>query len=383
MKYMGACRGCGLLFVTLALQACDAQVDPNYRGEPLLTLEGRVAALRSSAGEADVGVLWLTSSPDDECSGPVLTCSSSASGQAPSAGPGGPDAACLQACGYIPECTEVDAIEAWAECQRGCGSETEVFVQVQYEPCFSGAVGQTAPVVGDFPAQFSLDMLAPPPSGALTSSDTLERVALGFFVALAPDSGPFTLQREMREPPAWLLGGSESHVLIYAGDPVAADSTWGKYLGGAYPVGYHLVQAAFGNRCGLPSVDDLGEYTDAPGSGATGAATGDSAGTPYTGDSSGEVGESSQPPLPPEPDYTGVPLVCGNGACEDGESCEVCSDCACGEGGAADTSTGLGNLSGNYFCMSTPGRLLPSPAGSEAEIQLLLAPPRQISWPTF
>jgi hypothetical protein len=262
---------------------------------------------------------------------------------------------------------EVEAIDAWAECQRGCGSDTEVFVQVQHEPCFSGAVGQTAPVVGDFPAQFSLDMLSPPPKEALTSSDTLERVALGFFVALAPDSGPFTLQREMREPPTWLLGGSESHVLIYASDPVAADSTWGRYLGGAYPVGYSLVQVAFGNRCGLPLVEESGEGTDAP----------DSVG------SSGSTGDTAGPPLPPEPDYTGVPLVCGNGVCEEGESCRVCSDCACGGEAGADTSTGLGNLSGNYFCMATPSRLLPSPAGSEAEIQLLLAPPGEIDWPTF
>ena len=45
-----------LVLVAMMSGACDAQVDPQYAGEPLLTLKGRVQAQVSPA-EADVGVM--------------------------------------------------------------------------------------------------------------------------------------------------------------------------------------------------------------------------------------------------------------------------------------------------------------------------------------
>ncbi|MEO8179683.1 MAG: hypothetical protein ABI895_12690 [Deltaproteobacteria bacterium] len=59
----------GALLLLGAVEGCDAQVDPGYQGEPLVTLKGRVEALQVGAPEADVGVLWLTSDPLAELTG--------------------------------------------------------------------------------------------------------------------------------------------------------------------------------------------------------------------------------------------------------------------------------------------------------------------------
>lgn len=62
---------------------CDSQVDPGYRGEPLLSVAGQVEAALS-AGEVEVGILWLTASRDFavECTGEAETV-----GGEPSAAP--------------------------------------------------------------------------------------------------------------------------------------------------------------------------------------------------------------------------------------------------------------------------------------------------------
>lgn len=370
MRRMCVGTACSALLLVGVVQGCDAQVDPGYEGEPLATLKGRVSALTSAPAEADVGVLWL-SDAEGQCSGPEQTCSSSSTGAySPDADPD-----CVAACGIMPECFEVEAIEEWVSCQQACGVEIEASARVEYRACFTGGVGQTAPVTGNFPAQFSLDMLSPPPSETLLRSDTGERLSLGFIVALEPNSGPLRLGIEEDEPPAWLLGGSETHILVYAADPIAADSSWGVYLGGEYSVGYHLVRVVFGNRCGLTRLlpEDFEDSPDSDGS---------SYFAPDSDLGAGELAPEPEPSLD-EPDYRGIPFVCGNAVCEQSENCDNCSDCvACDENGVG-MSSGLSNLEGPYHCIATSNSLEPVPPGTEAEIELLIAPALQIDWPTL
>jgi hypothetical protein len=51
--------------------ACDAQVTPEYRGEPLLALRGNIVADRSSA-PADAALLWWSARPESGAAGPSL-----------------------------------------------------------------------------------------------------------------------------------------------------------------------------------------------------------------------------------------------------------------------------------------------------------------------
>jgi len=389
--------GAGLLLAGV-IAACDAQVDTGYQGEPLLTLKGQVQSVVVSAPEADVGVLWLTSDAANGCSGPQKSGIGFASG---SYNPD-VDVACTDACGRQPEGAE--GLDVWEDCQHACGSDIEVGFIIEYHACVDGAIGQTAPVVGDFPAQFSLDMLQPPPRRAFMPSDTGERVALGFFVALAPNAPSLRVSMQS-EPPAWLLGASETHVLVYAADPVKADSSWGAYLGGvALPIGYHLLRVQDGNRCGL---SDDGSELDPdlapPPFGAVEPALApqpdtqpmaDSDGIPVdvasaeSPDASAEPddtdvsAEPDDPDVSAEPDYAAVALVCGNGVCEAPENCNNCSDCdGCDDGSAGRNS---GRLYGDlgYYCQSA-STLVPAAPGGEADIRLLIAPPEVIDWPTL
>lgn len=358
-------RGMSALFLIGAAVRCDALVGPNYPGEPLVTLRGHVEALERPSSDAEVGVLWFTDE-NGECTGPQKSCSFSGS-----TGANGDQVNCLLECGEMPDCADAAAMEVWKNCQEACGADVQVESRVEYQACFTGAVAETAPVDGDFPAQFELDMLLPPPPAALLSSDSGERLALGYFVALAPGSSSLTLSLESDEPPAWLLGGSESHVLVYAADPIPADSSWGVYLGGSYDVGYHLVHVAFGTRCGLARL-----HPDSASDPTT-----DSTGVAYSDlDESAPPGQS-QPMPEPEPSYEGEPFVCGNAVCEAGEDCSTCSDCTGCTGGSPGVSSGNNNLGADYHCQSTPDRLEKSPPGSEGDIQLLLLSPRLIAWP--
>jgi len=368
MKYVSACRASSALLLLGAVEGCDAQVDPNYQGEPLATLKGRVTALAGAPSAAEVGVLWLADA-EGSCTGPERMCSGSSTGTTGSSPANTP---CTAACGAMPEC-EAEAIDQWQGCLNACGSDIEVSIQVEHRACFSGGVGQKAPVVGDFPAQFSLDVLSPPPAEALLRSDTEERVALGYFVALEPNEGPLILDTESREVPSWLLGGSETHILVYAADPIGADSTWGIYLGGAYAVGYHLIRVIFGNRCGLPQPrrDDDADIEG------------------ISVDITTDASSVELPPVEPEmeleaePDYRGVPLVCGNGVCEENENCDICSDCTACDGSSPGMSTGQSNLEGVYHCEATPGSLAPIPSDGDAVIELLIAPVERIDWPAL
>jgi hypothetical protein len=134
-------------------------------------------------------------------------------------------------------------------------------------------------------------------------------------------------------------------VLIYAPEPVSAESTWGQHLGGAYAQGYHLVRVEPGNRCGLPRYDETvgtdGEY-----------------------------------------DYSDVPLVCGNGVCDPSESCSICADCIECDADGNGTDSALSNVQSDAFhCISTPGKLVPAGAGHERDIELLMMGPEYIAWP--
>ena len=380
----------GSMLLLVAGQACEAQVDAGYQGEPLVTLAGQVETQQASPAGADVGVLWLAGAPEDECSGPQRSELGFATGMASDE----VDVACTDACGSP---AYLQNVEAWESCMRACGVDAHAGSIISYSVCGSGAIGQTTPVFGDFPAQFSLDVLRPPPARALMASDTGERVALGYFVALSPQAG--SLDLSLRDgPPPWLLGGSETHVLMYAADTISSDSSWGFYLGGRYGRGYHLLRVQHGTRCVLDRYDPYhqrvpGPPDSLPESAPTPAPTADdgtgdpdSEGQPADPDTvdqgdpganpAGAVTEVAAVPA----DYSGIAHVCGNGVCEPEESCDTCSDCTGCSGGRRGTSSGLTNQMPGAFCITTPSRVV-SAEGDESEIRLLLARPELIDWP--
>ncbi len=237
-RWSRVARGGGLMLGMGFAAGCDAQADPTYRGDPLVTVQGQVEAALGTE-EVVVGVLWLTGG-GPACGGAsvAVQCSVEASGLEPT------DPECIAACGE-PSCDDLEALASFEECASACGGETGFSINVTQNVCFSGAMGQTTPVVGDFPAQFTLDILEPPPDAALTPSDTGERVVFGVFVALSPGGAPWVLESGHLPPfPDWLLGGSDSHALLYAADPVTPSSSWGRLLNGAFDAGYQLMEAA-------------------------------------------------------------------------------------------------------------------------------------------
>lgn len=241
---------------------CDAQVDPSYRGEPLLTINGRVEAALS-AGNVEVGVLWLT--PAQEQLEISVECHIELSGETPSA--------CVAACG-VPSCDSLPALEAWEECAGTCEGPTGVAgitVITRGEELFKGAVGQTTPVQGAFPAQFSLDILGPPPAEALGGSSSGEQLAVGLFVALDPAGAPFELDlAELPELPQWLLGGSGSHILMFTPQGVPRESEWGTLLDLDLPPGFQLMQVIEVEGENAAGEDDDGsEFVPVPASEAT------------------------------------------------------------------------------------------------------------------
>jgi hypothetical protein len=213
--------------VGLAAAGCDSQADTSYRGEPLLSVAGQVEAALS-VGDVEVGILWLTASRDFdlECTGEFETA-------------GGQPSACVSACGEINCAT----LESWAQCAEACPDATAVFEWVESPSDFfiTGGIGQTTPAVGEFPAQFSLELLEPPPPSALIGSATGERVAIGLFVAIDPAGAPFQLDASQTELPPWILGSSTSHVLLFAPDAIGESSVWST-LGLTTAPGYQLMQ---------------------------------------------------------------------------------------------------------------------------------------------
>ena len=209
---------------------CDGQADPSYRGEPLMRVSGRVEA-GLSVGTVEVGVLWLTSSSDF-----AIICTGEANAN-------GAPSACAEACGEIT----CQTLDAWDACASSCPDVTFVVSEVTTSsvPFLTGGVGQTTPTVGEFPAQFSLDILEPPPDEVLIASSTGERLALGLFVALDPAGAPFRIDLgELPNYPEWLRGGSESHMLVYTPDGLDAESLWSQASRLVIESGFHLVALA-------------------------------------------------------------------------------------------------------------------------------------------
>jgi hypothetical protein len=207
---------------------CDSQADPSYRGEPLVSVGGQVEAPLST-GPIEVGVLWLIAAGDLDlvCTGEATTASGEAS-------------ACVEACGDVT-CAE---LETWGDCAEACADVTSVIVEAQtsVSPFIRGGVAQTAPAIGEFPARFSLDILEPPPEDVLIGSTTGERLAIGEFVALDPNGEPWSIDFTQPGYPSWLLGGSETHVLVYAPQPIPDTSLWAGLVGAPLSEGYHLLE---------------------------------------------------------------------------------------------------------------------------------------------
>jgi hypothetical protein len=216
----------------LAALACgDAQVAPDYQGEPLMTIAGNVEA-PLSVGDVEVGILWLRFGSDP------VECEIEFSGEAPGA--------CVAACG-VPSCEDYAALDAWQACRDQCGDEPDgisfIMVNVYGDTLFDGAVGQTTPVQGAFPAEFRLDLLEPPPDDVLRPTPSGERATFGLFIALDPAGAPFSFDfSALPSLPPWLLGGSGSHLLVFSPDGVSRDSGLGTLLDDEFPPGFQLME---------------------------------------------------------------------------------------------------------------------------------------------
>ena len=231
-RKMKAARAGVPLIAMLAL-GCDSQADPGYEGEPLVTVEGRVESALS-VGDVEVGVLWLTTETSEQCSdGLELVCTGEATvAVEPSA--------CLEACGEA----SCENLPEWEACAGACPDVIDIIAiaEEQTPLCITGGVGQTTPAVGEFPAQFSLDILEPPPAEALIGSATGERLAYGLFVAVDPAGAPWRIDlTQLPDFPEWLLGGSDSHFLLYAEQAIPASSTWGTAFGVSFAQGFHVM----------------------------------------------------------------------------------------------------------------------------------------------
>jgi hypothetical protein len=219
------------LAIALAL-GCDSQADPAYQGEPLATVDGRVESALS-VGDVEVGVLWLTAESSEQCSDSFeLICTGEVTVLAE-------PSACADACGEA----DCESLEEWEACVEACPDVTNVIAEAKTPLCITGGVGQTTPAVGAFPAQFSLDILEPPPAEALIGSATGERLAYGVFVAVDPAGAPWRLDlTQLPDFPDWLLGGSDSHFLLYTPDSITASSTYGAAFQSELAPGFHLMQ---------------------------------------------------------------------------------------------------------------------------------------------
>jgi len=207
---------------------CESQADPGYRGEPLLSVTGHVEAALH-AGPVDVGLLWVTLSGvfDQVCTGEVETVS-------------GEPSACVAACGEV----RCDNLLSWSQCAESCSDVTNVYSESRSpaDTFITGGIGQTTPAVGEFPSQFSLDILEPPPPEALLRDTSGQKVAVGLFVALDPAGAPWRFDLDQPQQPSWLLGGSMSHLVVFSPEPIAEGSVWAGTLGFAPGAGYQLVE---------------------------------------------------------------------------------------------------------------------------------------------
>ncbi len=239
-----------LILLALSSYACSPQVDNNYSGEPLASIRGAVSS-NAAPTAADVAVLWF-SNQGGECTGPITSCS----------GGGGGDVEaieCAEACGPMPDVCDAASHEVYGACVQACGWSHSF--QISWDLCVDGASGERVSVEGEFPAAFTLDLFQPPPDDALLADADGLRLAYGWFIVADPDVETITLSLYDDAPPQAIIGGSGTHVLIYAADPITADSNWGQYFGSALEVGYHVVEVVPGVSCDEPPVDPEPGYT--------------------------------------------------------------------------------------------------------------------------
>ena len=227
------------LLPTLLLFACDPQESPSYQGEPLVQLRGSVVVGDDAPDEAQAAILWYTSDLA-ECQGPERSCAYSSS----SSEGGQENFECMEACRDDSVTCSQESLDAWVSCAEACGSIAASAEATGFEGCATGGFGERIDLSVDaFPGAFELSLYdAPSDETLLRGYDHGPRVALGVLVALSPDA-PDVLDL-LEDESAWqlILGGVTTHALIYAADPIPADSAWGQYLGGAYGTGYHLVR---------------------------------------------------------------------------------------------------------------------------------------------
>ena len=236
-------RTASLLLLALPLASslgCDPQESADYPGEPLVAVRGSVTVSSGSATDSQAAILWYASE-NAECSGPELACDFAAGGASDV------DFDCVEACGD-PVC-DPDAVDAWLTCANACEG-VQAFANVAFEGCATGAVGERVALsVESFPSDFELALYdTPPPTTLLQGSDDGPRVAMGVLVAL-DDSAPEVFDFDQGTGFNSIVGGVTTHALIYAADPIPADSSWGQYLGGAYDAGYHLVRYEADVQC--------------------------------------------------------------------------------------------------------------------------------------
>ena len=163
--------GCLLLVALSTFAGCDAQVNSEYRGEPLATIRGEITTRTLNTEPQYSAMVWWRDFAEDD-------------------------------------------------------------IRTLYS--------QDVVVVGNFPAQFELDVFTPPPEGGLNSApDDAARFGLGLIVAI-PD-GFFDRDYETAsDVPA--NGVSPTHVLAYVESDLTPNSQAAKFFGAPLTAGFHLIE---------------------------------------------------------------------------------------------------------------------------------------------
>ena len=93
----------------------------------------------------------------------------------------------------------------------------------------------------------ALDLFDTPPADAmLAPAEGGAPAALGFFVVVEPDAS-LDFDAENFDD-GRIVGGSETHVIIYADETIDAQSPWGRYLGSGFDPGFHVLEVVDGGK---------------------------------------------------------------------------------------------------------------------------------------
>jgi hypothetical protein len=99
------------------------------------------------------------------------------------------------------------------------------------------ASGVQVPVSGDFPASFTLDLLAPPPADVLNPPPPGETAQVGTaYIAVLPEGVEYDPEMDEED----FLGAAPEHVLVYVAEDIQPGSYWESYLRSLPTAGYHL-----------------------------------------------------------------------------------------------------------------------------------------------